>query len=683
MGHPSSDPQVTSEAKTADESEYDPSLRFFDIGVWRIILEKTPGSSIQTMRGIFRDAPTIFRLLKDFYHLGPGLFMLMVFSKVWQSLEALILLELSSRLLGTIEHGIRTGHPDVNGIFRALAVRLFCVVLAAILKKLSERGEMVLEGRSELYFENWILQHKLRQGVTPGQEERSGVTAKVAWDTLKNLFSVGGHVLEIAGGLSFLFRLSTSNSEGPIFAALCLTKPILTILFTPGLWDTPHVMTHINEDWKRVKNLRSLGTKSYREEVISGDLVGYLLTELRGLMDKLKHTALDYPAQIWEAEQSVIISIIKSFAEDLPMVYYATNAAFYPGRLSVTSIATLQQASAGLRSSFGYIRYLAERFKSSISNTKRLYALEALKPNVKDGELAYPLPEQEKQKGMSFELKDVSFTYPATQTKEPALKNISCTIKAGQLVVIVGANGSGKSTIIKLLNRLFDVTSGSILVDGHDISSYRLSDFRRAAATLTQEHHIFPISVKENIGMGYPKEVGNESLIETAAKESGAWEVIEKFKNGLKTELRPYNWAFGAHVSEADETPLAKELKKLTKTTEVSGGEKQRLIAARTFMRFESRKISFVTVDEPSSAMDPEAEYALFSNLRKRREGKTMIFVTHRFGHLTQHADLILCMKDGAIVESGTHEDLMTNEGEYSKLYNIQARAFQMPTGSS
>ncbi len=102
MGRPSDGPQVTSKEKTADQGEYDPSLRFFDIGVWRIILEKTPSGSVQTMRGIFRDAPTIFRLLKDFYSLGPGLFVLMAFSKVWQSLEGLILLELSSRLLGTV-----------------------------------------------------------------------------------------------------------------------------------------------------------------------------------------------------------------------------------------------------------------------------------------------------------------------------------------------------------------------------------------------------------------------------------------------------------------------------------------------------------------------------------------------------------------------------------------------------
>lgn len=93
-------------------------------------------------------------------------------------------------------------------------------------------------------------------------------------------------------------------------------------------------------------------------------------------------------------------------------------------------------------------------------------------------------------------------------------------------------------------------------------------------------------------------------------------------------------------------------------------------------MRFESGRISFVAVDEPSANMDPQAELQLFDNLRACREGKTMVFVTHRFGHLTKYADAILCMKDGSIVESGTHSELMEKKGEYERLYTIQAKAF-------
>jgi ABC-type multidrug transport system fused ATPase/permease subunit len=97
---------------------------------------------------------------------------------------------------------------------------------------------------------------------------------------------------------------------------------------------------------------------------------------------------------------------------------------------------------------------------------------------------------------------------------------------------------------------------------------------------------------------------------------------------------------------------------------------------ARTFMRINTGSVRLVVVDEPSSAMDPAGEYELFKRLREARQGKTMIFITHRFGHLTKHADMILCMKDGRLVEQGTHAVLMTMKGEYYDLYNVQAQAF-------
>jgi len=122
--------------------------------------------------------------------------------------------------------------------------------------------------------------------------------------------------------------------------------------------------------------------------------------------------------------------------------------------------------------------------------------------------------------------------------------------------------------------------------------------------------------------------------------------------------------------------PLYKEMKKLFKKIEVSGGERQRAAAARSFMRFKSGKVKFVVVDEPSSALDAEGELRLFERLIAAREGKTMVFVTHRFGHLTKHADQIICMKEGMVAETGTHEQLIELRGEYAKLYNIQANAF-------
>jgi ABC-type multidrug transport system fused ATPase/permease subunit len=252
---------------------------------------------------------------------------------------------------------------------------------------------------------------------------------------------------------------------------------------------------------------------------------------------------------------------------------------------------------------------------------------------------------------------DVSLTYPSSQSKKPALSEVSYTIKAGQLIVVVGENGSGKTSLIRILSSLRKPTSGEVLLDGVPISAYRLGDIRNATALLSQDHSLFSLSVGENIAMGRPESLSSQAEVEEAARRSGAHEVIAKFHNGYET-LLGWNWT-KAYTGLSDTHPLRKMYDKLEKKTDVSGepdtvqtagvasdgvvgGERQRLVAARTFMRIADKNVRLVIVDEPSAAMDPAGEFELFKNLREAQEGRTMIFITHRFGHLTKYADAIL-----------------------------------------
>jgi len=257
---------------------------------------------------------------------------------------------------------------------------------------------------------------------------------------------------------------------------------------------------------------------------------------------------------------------------------------------------------------------------------------------------------------------------------------VSLSIKAGQLVVIVGPNGSGKSTIVKILNRLYNPASGEVLLDGQPMSSYRISDLRRATADLTQDHTLYPLTIRENIGLGHPLCVSDMDMIIQSAKLGGAYDFISKFKQGFDTTLEPIRTAHLGHLGETH--PLKEIFDKLEKRVDVSGrytlfrfvrrrtqrslrrrntetscvseimssafsviSHLWRSLRSRTFMRLQSNEIKCVTVDEPSSALDPQGEMDLFQRLRDARAGKTMIFVTHRFGHLTKHADLIMSVK--------------------------------------
>ncbi|GLB34638.1 putative ABC transporter [Lyophyllum shimeji] len=469
---------------------------------------------------------------------------------------------------------------------------------------------------------------------------------------------------------------ASRSSGGPIFAFLCTAKPLLRVFFNDNVWSKTFVVNTNNKHYQRMESLAALTADNYRQDFVTGNLGGHILQEYEKAREQLGDTCTDEFWDQWDRKPSPALDILSSMAGDLPMIYCAMNAVINPRKFSIASVAVLQQSSSTLRYSFQSIIYNAKTFQRNVGKLTKLYAVSEQKAKLQDGDLAYPAAETENKEGMAFELRNVTFVYPGSKNEATALKGVSLTIKPGQLVVIVGANGSGKSTIIKLLTRLYDPTSGTILVDNIPVQQFRSSDLRQTMATFSQDHKLYPLSLYENIALGNPALVSDAALVAKASEHGGASEFIAKLADGLDTILEPKNNAYSFNVPNDPEHPLRKQLEKLSKKIDISGGEKQRVVASRTFMQLHSGKVKFVAVDEPSSALDAEGELQLFERLIAGRAGKTMIFVTHRFGHLTKHADLIICMKDGTIAESGSHDDLLRSGGEYAKLYQIQADAF-------
>ncbi|KAF8888981.1 P-loop containing nucleoside triphosphate hydrolase protein [Mucidula mucida] len=255
------------------------------------------------------------------------------------------------------------------------------------------------------------------------------------------------------------------------------------------------------------------------------------------------------------------------------------------------------------------------------------------------------------QRGRAIQLRNVAFRYPGATAL--ALKNINLTIEPGQLVAVVGKNGSGKSTLMNILTSMLEPTSGELLINSQPSTSYRL---RERTAILSQQPRAFPLSVSENIGIGMAEDIHNADMIKAAAQKGGVDLSNERelFDEWLKHMDRP-----------------------------VSGGELQRIGVARTFMRLNARDstgddplVDLVVLDEPDSATDPQAEKLIIDNFVRERQGRTMMVVTHKFGHLTKAADVIVCMKDGEICELGTHTELLALQGEYASLYKVQAEAY-------
>ncbi|KAG2136206.1 P-loop containing nucleoside triphosphate hydrolase protein, partial [Suillus cothurnatus] len=248
--------------------------------------------------------------------------------------------------------------------------------------------------------------------------------------------------------------------------------------------------------------------------------------------------------------------------------------------------------------------------------------------------------------------------------------------------VVVGVNGSGKSTILKLISRIYDPTEGTILIDGRDIKTFRLADLRAAMSILFQDYTQFPLSMRENIGLGNSALAHDDDKVREAARLGGAEDFIDELPDGFDTHLNKLTttlWIFSMETSlKAPRRSLGVPAPEL----QISRGQVQRLAISRTFMHSlvseTESSAGMLLFDEPSASLDPTAEHDLFERLRKLRGNKTMIFSTHRFGNLTQHADLILCVF--TVQEEGTYDELMKKGGEYCSYLESTSQTFHLTT---
>jgi ATP-binding cassette subfamily B protein len=250
------------------------------------------------------------------------------------------------------------------------------------------------------------------------------------------------------------------------------------------------------------------------------------------------------------------------------------------------------------------------------------------------------------QKGIEF--RHVSYQYPDREV--PALDDVSFTIEPGQTVALVGRNGAGKSTIVKLLGRLYDPDEGQILIDGHDVREYDPQELRREFGVMFQDFAAYQVSAGENIGVGNVERSTDDAAIVSAAERAGADDVVRKLPDSYDTTLG--KWFEGGH--------------------QLSGGEWQKIALARAFMR----DAQILILDEPTAALDAQAEHDLFARIKDLTQGKMALYISHRFSTVRM-ADRILFLENGRLVEQGTHDELMLQGGRYADLFDLQAASYR------
>ncbi len=261
---------------------------------------------------------------------------------------------------------------------------------------------------------------------------------------------------------------------------------------------------------------------------------------------------------------------------------------------------------------------------------------------------APPLQSSETTEERGIRFDGVGFQYPGTDRW--ALREVNLFVPAGQSLALVGHNGAGKTTFIKLLTRLYEPTEGRILLDGKDLRSWGTEELRKRIGVIFQDFNQYQLSVRENVGFGSVDAIADTPRVERSLERGGADAVVAQLPEKMETSLG--RW--------------------FQQGTELSGGQWQKLALSRAFMREEA---DILVLDEPTAALDAEAEHAVFERFRELSAGRTTILISHRFPTVRM-ADRIIVIDGGRVVEEGTHTGLLEQQGRYAGLFALQAQGY-------
>jgi ATP-binding cassette subfamily B protein len=305
-----------------------------------------------------------------------------------------------------------------------------------------------------------------------------------------------------------------------------------------------------------------------------------------------------------------------------------------------------------LAASFRRLRTLLEGLLSGFSAVagqalylRDLFSFFDVQPEIRSPPNARPFPAPMRA-GFAFE--GVGFRYP--DAERWAVRGLSFELPAGQVLALVGENGAGKTTVVKLLARLYEPSEGRITLDGHDLREYDLEQLRAHIGVIFQDFVRYHLSAGENIAVGRVDALGDQARIERAAELSLADEVIAKLPRG-------YAQVIG---------------KRFRAGVELSGGEWQKVAIARAYMR----DADVLVLDEPTAALDARAEYEVFQRFKQLSADTTAVIISHRFSTVRM-ADRILVLADGRVEEEGSHDELLAAGGRYAELFELQAAGYR------
>lgn len=601
-------------------------------------------NSLHTEYGILKNSVYILGKIRQYKPFLPWLMLLGVFTG---SLMQYLWTFIGKFVIDIIEQQASTAEKDFSPLLSLLIVTTIIELAAMALNNLANnriwfnmvnvRMKMISERiRKVLSMEYQTLENPDMLNMAEKAAQATGGNNNGVEGMMHSVYNIGTNIVLMAVTLTTIVTL-----DWKLIIILSVVSFLQFLFFRHTVKrDKKEVWDMLAPTWRKINYMeRATQDFDYAKDVRLFGMKGWLLDKQHEILNEKQNKML-HSRNLWMKNSafSNLIGIVSKGAVYAILIYSVIDTDMSIGNFTLF---------LGLSSTFsstltGFLNSLGQ-FKEQSMQTDDFRSFLDYKNEPENDTVTLPKTDK-----YTFEFKNVSYKYKGAE--EYALKNLNLTFEAGKRLAVVGLNGAGKTTFIKLMLRLYDVTEGEILLNGIDIRKFKRNEYYTLFAPVFQNVEIFAFPMSENISMKLPAET-DVSLAKDCAVKAGMGDKLESLSDGIATEL--------LKVIHDDGVDL-------------SGGEKQKLALARALYK----NAPVIVLDEPTAALDALAEYSIYKNFDEIIGDKSAIYISHRLSS-TRFCDSIAMFKAGEMVEYGTHEELLAKGGAYSEMFNIQAQYYK------
>ena len=600
----------------------------------------------QTFRGSWKERVRALRnvpaLLAIVWNSGPRVVTAATLLRFMGALVPLAMLTVSKRIFDGVQAHF-AGRPLPDIFWYLVAAEFGLAVLGSLIGRTTSYFDGLLADRFTRHVSLRVMKHA-------SQLDLASYEDPVFYDKLERARVQGSDRIAMVQSLGTVIQqviVAVSLSAGIVWFSPWLLV-ILVVAVLPAFLGESHFAfegysLNIRQTpvRRQLDYLRTLGaSKESAKELKLFNLSEYLSGEYLTLSNQVYDQNVNLAKR--RLRTGAFLSLLSTgayYGAYAYVIYRTVN-----GTLSLGSLQFLAGALAGASSN---IQNIFSMFSNIADQSLFLTDLvEFLRVSAKIGSKPNPLPAPRPMRD-GFRFEGVSFCYPGVERQ--VLDRLDLRIEPGERIALIGENGQGKTTIVKLLTRLYDPTSGRILLDGVDLREYSVEDLHSQIGVIFQDFVRYEMTARQNIATGRV-EAADESAIRHAALKSGADEVVERLPAG-------YEQLLGRRFEGG---------------VDLSGGEWQKLALARAYLR----DAQILILDEPTSSLDARSEYDVFQRFAELTEDRTALLISHRFSTVRM-ANRIVVLENGRIAEQGNHEQLMALGGRYSGMFELQAASYR------